>query len=105
MRRASLSWLLALLLVLVQHGAVLHELGHLSHGARTAGAVLREQPAGLDATSCPTCAAFAQIVNPMAAAAAHVAACPAPVVAVPDPRYAIVCTATPTPRSRGPPQV
>jgi hypothetical protein len=105
MRRASLSWVLSLLLVFAQHGAVLHELGHLSHDHRAAGAVLREQPAGLDAAGCPTCEAFAQIGNPMAAAASAVVACPAAAPAPADPRYAVVCSAAPTPRSRGPPQV
>jgi len=105
MRRTSLSWVLALLLVLVQHGAVLHELGHLSHGARAAGAALQAQPQALDANGCPTCEAFAQIVNPVGAGASVVAACPPAVSVPPDPRYAIVCSATPTPRSRGPPQV
>jgi hypothetical protein len=31
MRRPSIAWLLSLLLVFAQQGAVLHELGHLSH--------------------------------------------------------------------------
>jgi len=105
MRRASLSWVLALLLVLVQHGAVLHELGHLSHGERAAGAVLREQPVGLEAAWCPTCEAFAQIGNPIVAGADAVPACPASASTTADPRYALVCASALTPRSRGPPQV
>jgi len=106
MRRPSLAWFLSLLLVLVQHGAVLHELGHLSHGDRGGGPALHAQLATQDATaSCATCEAFAQIVNPMAAGASHFAACPLPALAAADPRYAIVCSAPPTPRNRGPPQV
>jgi len=105
MRRASLSWVLALLLVVVQHGAVLHELGHLTHGDRATGTVLRAQSLGLDAAICPTCEAFAQIANPMAADGGQVATSPAAVLVTPAPCYAIACTAPPTPRSRGPPQV
>jgi len=105
MRRTSLSWILSLLLVFAQHGAVLHQLGHLTHEDRSGGTTVRAQVQPLDAASCATCEAFAQIVNPMAAGAGHVAVCPAASPATPDPRYAIVCTATPTPRSRGPPQV
>jgi hypothetical protein len=101
MRRSSLSWLLSLLLVLVQHGAVLHELGHLSHSDGTSGAVLRALNSGF----CPTCEAFAQVTNPAAAAAHAVAVCPAAFLPTPDPCYAIVGADTPTPRSRGPPSV
>jgi hypothetical protein len=105
MRRTSLSWVLSLLLVLVQHGAVLHELGHLTHADCRDGTALRAQVQGLDAASCATCEAYAQIVNPMAAGAGPVAATPVCSCATPGARYAIVCAAPPTPRSRGPPQV
>ena len=94
-----------MLLVLVQHGAVLHQLGHLTHADCRDGTALRAQVQGLDAASCATCEAYAQIVNPMAAGAGPVAVGPAASPAAPDPRYAILCSATPTPRSRGPPQV
>jgi hypothetical protein len=105
MRRTSLAWVLSLLLVLAQHGAVLHQLGHLTHAARSAGAAVHAQVEVLDAASCATCEAFAQIVNPMAACAGPVAASADCACATPEARYAIVCAATPTPRSRGPPQV
>ena len=105
MRRTSLSWLLSLLLVFAQHGAVLHQLGHLSHQDRYDGASACAQVQALDAASCATCEAFAQIVNPITAGAAHIAACPAASLAAPAPRYAVVSSDTPTPRSRGPPRV
>jgi len=105
MRRTSLPWVLSLLLVLVQHGAVLHQLGHLTHAECRDGTALRAQVQGLDAASCATCEAYAQIVNPMAAGGGPIAACPLSSCATPSARYTIVCTATPTPRSRGPPQV
>jgi hypothetical protein len=101
-RRCSLPWLLSLLLVFAQQGAVLHELGHLQHGDRTQGAALRAQlPAD---GPCATCEAFTQVANP-AAGAAHTFSASAPVyLSVPAPIYAIIAADTPTPRSRGPPQ-
>ncbi|HEY2275889.1 MAG TPA: hypothetical protein VGH61_10335 [Steroidobacteraceae bacterium] len=102
MRRLSLPWILSLLLVFAQHGAVLHELGHLSHGDRgSAPAVRAHLPS--DAI-CTVCEAFAQVANP-ASGAAHTLCASAPVyLPTPAPSYAIVAADSPTPRSRGPPQ-
>jgi hypothetical protein len=101
-RRLSLPWVLSLLLVFAQQGAVLHELGHLSLGERDAGSALR---ALLPADGpCATCEAYAQLANPVAGAA-HTLSAPAPVyLPTPAPVYAIIAADTPTPRSRGPPQ-
>jgi hypothetical protein len=63
MRRSSLSWLLSLLLVLVQHGAVLHELGHLRNREPTGGPMLREDSHALNSSLCRTCEGFAQIAS------------------------------------------
>jgi len=105
MRRSSLTWLLSLLLVLVQHGAVLHELGHLGHGERTAGTTLRADIQSLDRGLCLTCEAFAQIANPAAGWVSDIPVCPAALVPTPGPCYAVIGADTPAPRSRGPPQV
>jgi hypothetical protein len=105
MRRSSITWLLSLLLVFAQLGAVLHEIGHLSHDERTSGATLRADPQPLDHGSCLTCEAYAQIANPAAAGAAVVPVCPAAVLPTVDPCAAIVGADAPAPRSRGPPQV
>jgi hypothetical protein len=101
-RRLSLSWVLPLLLVFAQTGAVLHELGHLSHGDRTQGTALRAQlPAD---STCATCEAFAQVANP-ASGAAHTFSASAPVyLPISAPVHAIIAADTLTPRSRGPPQ-
>ena len=102
MRRACLTWLLSLLLVLVQQGAVLHELGHLQHGDRGQGSALRAQlPAE---STCATCEAFSQVANPASGAAGTLAACAAAYLQTPAPSYAIVAADALTPRSRGPPQ-
>jgi len=105
MRRRSLSWLLSLLLLLTQHGAVLHELGHLSHESAAAGASLHSDGQALDSGSCPTCHAFSQVANPVSSNSTGLSVSLAASLCVPDTGYAIVGTDAPLPRSRGPPQV
>jgi len=101
-RRLSLAWVLSLLLVFAQHGAVLHQLGHLSHGDRTQGSALRAQlPAD---SSCATCEAFAQVANPASGAAHTLSASAAVYLPIPAPVHANIAADTLTPRSRGPPQ-
>jgi hypothetical protein len=103
MRRLPLSWVLSLLLVFAQHGAVLHELGHLGHADRGSGPALRGDVQLLDA-SCATCEAFAQVANPASGAAGTLAASAPAYLPTPDPLCAIAAADVPTPRSRGPPQ-
>jgi hypothetical protein len=105
MHRRSLSWVLSLLLLLAQHGAVLHELSHLSHGTSTHGAVLYQSDQLPDNGSCPTCQAFSQVANPATGSTLVLALCAAALIRTPEPSYAIVGAEIPTPRSRGPPQV
>ena len=102
-RRLSIAWVLSLLLVFAQHGALLHELGHLSHAghAGPAAAVLQATDDG----TCPTCEAYAQIASPASATDAHVAVCPAEFLPAPEPCYGIAAADAPNPRSRGPPRV
>ena len=103
MRRLSLSWILSLLLVFAQQGAVLHELGHLSHGDRGSAPALRADAHLID-SACSTCAAFAQVTNPAAGTAGTLAASAAAYLPTPAPSYAVVAADAPTPRNRGPPQ-
>jgi hypothetical protein len=105
MRRAYLSWLLSLLLVLVQHGAVLHELGHLGQAGHSGGPALHTDLHTAGTAGCPTCEAYAQIANPAAGSAQPVGVLPPAVVRTPDPGYVIAAADPITPRSRGPPQV
>jgi hypothetical protein len=105
MRRLYLSWFLPLLLVFAQHGAVLHELSHLHHGAYGAGAALQASAELLDSGPCLTCEAFAQVTSPAAAQAATLTACPASFIPTPEPYYTILSADAPTARSRGPPQI
>jgi hypothetical protein len=96
-------WLLSLLLVLVQHGALLHELGHLSHDDRGDAPALRADLHFSDG-ACSTCEAFAQVTNPASGAASALAASAAVPLPVPAPVYAVAAADVPTPRNRGPPQ-
>ena len=105
MRRSSLSWLLSLLLVLVQHGAVLHGISHLRHGEAESGASVRAEVQALDGSACLTCEAYAQIVYPVAASGTSPAVCPAALLPTPEPCYSVIGVDAPTPRNRGPPQV
>jgi hypothetical protein len=105
MRRLCLSWVLSLSLLLAQQGAMLHELSHLTHSGHSAGATLGAELQPAESGLCPTCEAFAQIVNPVTAATADLAVCPAALIPAPEPCFTIVGADAPTPRSRGPPQV
>ena len=102
LRRLYFPWVLSLLLVFTQHGAVLHELGHLQHGERTSGATLEAQQAA-DAV-CAACEAFAQVTNPASGGSHTLAACAPAFLPVPAPACTIIAADTPTPRNRGPPQ-
>jgi hypothetical protein len=102
-RRLNIAWLLSLLLVFAQQGAVLHELGHLSHGDRGSAPALRADVQLLDG-ACSTCAAFAVVANPASGATSTFAASAAVYLPTPAPVYATVAADIPTPRNRGPPQ-
>jgi len=104
MRRSSLALLLSFLLVFIQLGAVLHELGHLSHNDPAGATAQRADPHGLNSAFCPTCEGFSQIANPAAGGVPAVAVRPSGYLPTPAPRYAVIAANTPTPRSRGPPQ-
>jgi hypothetical protein len=97
--------LLSLLLVLVQHGALLHELGHLGSAEHSSGPAVHADLHATGAAVCPTCEAYAQIANPVGASAHHVPALPPALLRTPDPAYAVSRADVLTPRSRGPPQV
>jgi hypothetical protein len=105
MRRVHVSWLMSLLLVLAQHGAVLHELGHLGHASAPHGLSLQRGGQLLDNGPCMTCEAFAQVATPAAGKVASPVTAAAALIPTPAPGYAIVAADVPSPRSRGPPQV
>lgn len=103
MRRPSLTLLLAFLLVFVQHGALLHELGHLSHEGRSAGSTLRADLQPSSGAVCPSCEAYAQVANPAACTPPSVLPDPAAFIPTLQPGCGVAGTDPLTPRSRGPP--
>ena len=105
MRKPSFTLLLAFLLVFVQHGALLHELGHLSHEGRSAGSALRADLQPSSGAVCPSCEAYAQVANPAAGTPPSVPLDPAACIPTLQPDYGIAGTDPLTPRSRGPPSV
>jgi hypothetical protein len=92
--------LLLLLLLAAQQGAVVHELSHLSG---LSGSEFSVDSGDANAT-CALCPAFAQATTP---AFSHSFDVPLLVRAAlapePKPPIAVIDTAVPTPRSRGPP--
>lgn len=102
MRRSTVALLLSLLLVFVQHGAVRHALGHLSHPDRTSGATLDVAPAA-DQAPCGACEGFTQVASPaFGATASHGIGTARPAL-TPSPVLAAAARDPLTPRSRGPP--
>ena len=105
MPRFRLALLLPLLLVLAQHGAVLHQLSHVAYTTQAVGAQLGASDSLLDDGPCLSCEAFAQVTHP--GGAAHATAVPLadPLLIAPEPRRFTVEAAAIDPRSRGPPQL
>jgi hypothetical protein len=92
-----------LVLIVTQHGAVVHELGD---AARVNLAGLQVDGADRAGAPCALCPAFAQVVTPAFSHSFHV---PALVrAAIPrdrEPLFAAIVASIPTPRSRGPPTI
>lgn len=103
MRHIGKSLALFLLLLLTQHGAVVHELTHV---LRADTEVVAADGSEHMEASCALCPAFAQVVTP-----AFTHSLPIPALARHPPQRSAAprCTAidatTPQPRSRGPPSL
>ena len=103
MRRPSLALLLSFLLVLVQHGALLHELGHLTPGSHEAGQALRAELQPGSPAACASCEAYAQLANPAAGSAPIAPVGRQGYLTTAAPPFTILLADSPTPRNRGPP--
>ena len=91
---------LLLLLITAQQGAVVHELGHVTG----AGAIGSKVVAGVTDTTCALCPAFAQVNTPAFAHSFHIPLLVRTALTLSaEPLYAVIDTAVPSPRSRGPP--
>ena len=100
MRHAFKLFGLMLLLIVAQQGAVVHELGHV---AGIDGTDLKVTSGAAD-TPCVMCPAFAQVSTPAFSHAFHIPPLArAALELITEPLYAVIDTAVPRPRSRGPP--
>jgi hypothetical protein len=103
MRQVFKTLSLLLLLMVAQHGAVVHELSHFSD-ANPIG--LQVQADGAADKACALCPEFAQVVTPAFSHSFHI-----PLLVrfalepESEPRYAAIDAAVPRPRSRGPPSL
>jgi hypothetical protein len=103
MRQVFKTLGLLLLLMVAQHGAVVHELSHFSDAGHVG---LEVQADGAADKTCALCPAFAQVVTPAFSHSFHI-----PLLvrfaleSVSEPRFAAVDAAVPRPRSRGPPSL
>jgi len=92
-----------LILIVTQHGAVVHELGD---AARVTLAGLQIDGADRAGAPCALCPSFAQVVTPAFSYAFHVP--PLARAAIPrdrEPLFAAVVASIPAARSRGPPTI
>ena len=102
MRKLSIHLGLALLLLLAQQGAVLHEVGHISRVVAAGSHATVDVDRGL-AKTCELCLAFSQLANPVANTVHVPWFEPSSCAAGFRPACAAIPGDIPTPRSRGPP--
>jgi hypothetical protein len=100
MTRFRSVFLLSLLLLCAQQGAILHELGHIY---RTAAPELSSGGVPTEGKLCETCLAFAQVANPASGTLIILPIIWSVRQQSADPEYSIRLATPPAPRSRGPP--
>ena len=104
MRQVFKTLGLLLLLMVAQHGAVVHELSHFSDAGHV-GLQVQAGDGAADKT-CALCPAFAQVVTPAFSHSFHIPLLVRfALVPVSERRYAAIDAAVPRPRSRGPPSL
>ena len=100
MRKVFVPFGLWLLLLLGQHGAVLHELSHVCSAATAQVTVQADSSAD---KTCELCLGYSQLANSVAHSVAHVLVERVPSLIGTDRLFAAFPVDLPTPRSRGPP--
>lgn len=100
MRKLHISLVIALLLLLAQQGAVLHEISHIR---QVSPADARVHASTLADKTCELCLAFSQVANPASQTVDQHLLSPAACTAGLAPVTADVAAPVPSPRSRGPP--
>lgn len=101
MRKLHISLGLALLLLLVQQGAIFHEVGHICRVATNVDAQVHDNT--ILEKPCELCLAFSQVANPVGNTVAVGLFEPASFLAESQVSCAALPAAVLTPRSRGPP--
>jgi len=101
MRKLHISIAVSLLLLLVQQGAVLHEMSHMCRVGTVAVSVKADS--GILEKACDLCLAFSQVANPAANTVTIPFFEPTACAAGSDTSCATTPAAVLTPRSRGPP--
>jgi hypothetical protein len=99
-RRLHISLAISLLLLLAQHGAILHELSHI---CRVGNVEVHLQPDSGLQKACELCLAYSQLATPASHTVHAVAFEPAACAASFDHPCAAIPADVPTARSRGPP--
>jgi hypothetical protein len=104
MRKLHISIIISLLLLLVQQGAVLHEMSHIVREGAAASALGASVQAdnSLDKT-CALCLAFSQVANPAGNTVSTALFEPSSCAAGSNPFCSITPADVLNPRSRGPP--
>ena len=102
--RLALLTLSALVLLLAQQGAALHELSHAYYSAQQSGAHLSDDPQQPDTDHCPVCRSFAQVGTSISSSSPSLDLPPAARMRVPARVFSIIGAKAPTARSRGPPR-
>jgi hypothetical protein len=105
MRRPRLAFILPILLLLAQHGAVMHQLSHAYYSSHAPGTELTQDQQLPDDAVCVTCHAFGQLAHTICGSLTSPVLPLASLLRVPDRVYSIIGAKAPTARSRGPPQV
>jgi hypothetical protein len=100
MRKISLSFGLWLLLLVGQHGAILHELSHFCRVGNVDVSMHADVVAEKD---CELCLGYSQLASPAVHSFPHFAAARLPAERSPERSFAATPVDPPTPRSRGPP--
>jgi hypothetical protein len=102
--RFAVLTVFALVLLLVQQGAALHELSHVYYTAQHSGAQLSGDQQLPDNEHCPLSRSFAQVGASVCGSDHSLDLAPAAQLRVPDRVYSIIGAKAPTARSRGPPE-
>ncbi len=103
--RTRLWLLLPVLLVLSQHGAWLHELGHVAHAANPHQVCFQQAQNSAENGVCASCQSFGQLGSALSSSTKAYAAAVFAHLPQSRPQYPSPRAQLPAPRNRGPPRL